>query len=424
MRFMHMADAHLGYRQYHSDERARDFGRAFRQMCQRAIAERCELVLIAGDLFHSSAIDPRTFIQALRALRPLREDGVDVVAIAGTHDQARGSHGLSWLHALADLGYLRLLEIGIEDGEVSLAQAIYETGDLRVIGIPWVGRALPQVLDQVRDTLSVLPSEKFTVLMLHAGLEGEIPAFRAALTMENLAPLQPYVDYVALGHIHKPYGRGIPVDYGEPWLQNPGSLETVSIDEVQRKQRGAIIVTVEDGKAIDFDWAIPDRRPFVQLSWLVDLYKDPGALYRDIMDCMMSDLELGDTPQKAVVEFRLTGRLQFDRRALDMAVIERMLTELFNPIVCRIRDLTEADASEITIAADATRTEIEHQVVRELVARDAGRKEQADAWTTMTFKVMQMALARSAPAPIIEQVQSFQHGLRGASEIRKKERPC
>ena len=183
MRFMHLADAHLGYRQYHSDERARDFARAFRQMSETAIAERCELVLIAGDLFHGLAMDPRTFLQAVGALEPLRDDGIDVVAIAGNHDRARTSHGLTWLHALQELGLLRLLEIGIEDGELSLEKAIYETDDIRVIGFPYVAAALPQLLNQLRDYLSMGMLPKFTVLMLHAGLEGVIPAFRAALTM-------------------------------------------------------------------------------------------------------------------------------------------------------------------------------------------------------------------------------------------------
>lgn len=404
MRFLHMADAHLGYRQYHSDERQRDFARAFLAMCQRAIAERCELVLIAGDLFHGTAMDPRTFLQAVGALRPLWEEGIDVVAIAGNHDRARKSHGLNWLHALQGLDYLKLLEVGIEDGELSLGKAIYETDEIRVIGIPYVGMALPQLLPQIAEGLEGRP-QKFTVLMLHAGLEGEIPGFRAALSMEALEPLRPYVDYLALGHIHKPYTMR------DGWIFNPGSLETVSIDETQWPDRGGIIVEVENREASTFGWAIPDRRPFLQFAWPVGEYEDPLRLIEDLRGCMADEAMNVATATRPVVELRLEGTLTFDRRALDTRLIERILSDLFKPIVCRVRDLTESDASEITVTEDATRAEIERQVVRELVARDASCKEHADAWTAMLLDIKDMALARSDPERIIEEARGFRRGL-------------
>jgi len=411
MRFMHLADAHLGYRQYNSDERARDFARAFQQMCERAISERCELLLIAGDLFHSSAMDPRTFLQAVGALEPLWEQGIDVVAIAGNHDRARKSHGLNWLHALQELGLLTLLEVGIENGELSLEHAIKIVGGARVVGIPYVGMGLAPLLDQVRDCLSVVVPDlpMFTILLLHAGLEGEIPGFRAALTMETLEPLCPYVDYVALGHIHKPFER-------DDWLYNPGSLETVSIDETKWEHRGGIIVEIEDGLITGppiIEWAIPDRRPFVQLELGVDTFRDPEALYRfhALTSKDHAQLRAEEIGQKPVVELRLQGCLQFDRSGLELSRIEQIIEDTYHPLLVRIRDLTETDASEVTVSEDATRAEIERQVVRELVARDAGRKEHADAWTAMLLDIKDMAVGRSDPGRIIEEARGFRQRL-------------
>jgi len=408
---MHLADAHLGYRQYNSDDRARDFARAFRQMCQKAITERCQLVLIAGDLFHGSAMDPRTFLQAVGALEPLREKGIDVIAIAGNHDRARTSRGLNWLHALQKLGLVTLLEIGIEKGELSLEKAVWERHEIRVIGIPFVGTGLPQILPQIADYLALeaMGPTKFTILMLHAGLEGEIPAFRASLTMENLAPLGPHVDYLALGHIHKPYARG-------DWIFNPGSLETVSIDEAQWDDRGGILVEIEDGLITGpptIEWAIPDRRPFVQISLGVDTFRDPEALYRFYVltskdHAMLRAEEIGQNP---VVELRLQGSLQFDRSSLELSRIEQIIEDTYHPLLVRIRDHTESDASEIAVTEDATRAEIERHVVRELVGRDAGRKEHAEFWTWMILDLKDMALARNAPEKIIAAARSGQRSL-------------
>lgn len=415
MRLMHTGDVHLGYRQYSSDDRQRDFARAFDQMCRRAIAEHCGLVLIAGDLFHGTAMDARTFLQAVGALRPLWEEGIDVVAIAGNHDRARTNHGLSWLHALQALGYLRLLEIGIEDGELTLEHAAYETDEVRVLGVPFIGRALRQLIPQIAKRLATLP-RKFTFAMFHAGLEGEIPGFRAGLSMEALEPLRSLVDYVALSHIHKPFTR-------DNWVWNPGSLETVSIDEAQWEGRGAIIITVEDGKAIDFEWAIPRRRPFVQLEFGVDTFRDPEALYRfhALTSKDHAQLRAQEIGQNPVVELRLQGCLQFDRSALELSRIEQIIEDAYHPLLIRIRDLTETEASEITIPADATRAEIERQVVRELVARDVGRKEHANDWTTLILEIKDMALARSDPERITDQTRSFHHGLQGAINVRNSQ---
>lgn len=413
MRFMHLADAHLGYRQYNSDERARDFARAFRQMCERAVVEECDLVLFAGDLIHT--MDERTFLQAVDALRPLREEGIDFVIIPGNHDRGRTSGGLNWLHVLQELGLLRLLEVGIEKGELSLEQAIYETDELRVIGIPFVGTALPQVLDQVAQYLALeaMGPRKFTVLMLHAGLEGVIPGFRASLTMEALEPLCPYVNYVALGHVHKPYGHA-GRDHRHAWIHNPGSLETVSIDEAQWEHRGAIIVEVEDGKAMDFEWAIPDRRLFVQLTFEVDGYNDPAQLQDSLRDFLLdhAGLLLPENDKVApVVTVTLKGTLAFDRSALDISAIEQTVRWAFEPLLVRVRDHTETDASEIAVSEDATRVEIEQEVVRGLVSRDAGRKEDADAWTAIVLELRDLALGRSDPERIIEEARGFREAL-------------
>ena len=62
-KFLHIADCHLGYRQYNLAERYNDFGRAFHRMIDIAIAEKVDFVLLAGDLFHKRAIDALTLIK-------------------------------------------------------------------------------------------------------------------------------------------------------------------------------------------------------------------------------------------------------------------------------------------------------------------------------------------------------------------------
>ena len=59
MRLAHLADLHLGFRQFHrqtpqgTNQREEDVAAAFRVALDDVIAARPDLVLLAGDLFHS-----------------------------------------------------------------------------------------------------------------------------------------------------------------------------------------------------------------------------------------------------------------------------------------------------------------------------------------------------------------------------------
>lgn len=395
MRFLHVADLHLGYNQYHSEERGMDFARAFLRVCRDAVEKECDLVLIAGDLFHGRTMDPRTLLQAIGALTLLRDAHIRVLAITGNHDRAWRSDGLNWLYALEELGYLVLLDVTIQKGQVCLSGSSIETAQERVIGIPYLGMALSHVLPQLVDGLALMP-RKFTVLMLHAGIEGVLPHFAGALTMEDLEPLRPYVDYVALGHIHKPFER-------DCWVYNPGSLETVAIDEAQWEDRGYLMVDVSNGKA-QVERVPTERRGFAQVTLGVDTFSNPEALYSfhaaTAQDhAVVRAQEIGHEP---VVEFRLQGRLHFDRASLDIARIEQIIEDIYHPLLVRIRDLTESAESDIAVSENLSRVELERHVVRGLVERDAIRERHAESWTDLVLELRDLALRKAAPETVIE----------------------
>ena len=64
VKFLHIADLHIGFRQYNNDQRFEDFGVAFEKCVDLAISEDVNVCLISGDLFHKASIDPDTLLQA------------------------------------------------------------------------------------------------------------------------------------------------------------------------------------------------------------------------------------------------------------------------------------------------------------------------------------------------------------------------
>ena len=90
LRIIHTADVHLGARhddlgEQASAQRERQFA-AFAATVDLAIAEKADLVLIAGDLFDSN-MQPRRSVERVAAqLKRLVTGGIRTVIVPGTHD--------------------------------------------------------------------------------------------------------------------------------------------------------------------------------------------------------------------------------------------------------------------------------------------------------------------------------------------------
>jgi len=89
MRFLHVADIHLGNYQYNNKQRYNDFFLAFKQVAELAVTQQIQVCIVAGDLFHKAAVDALTLLQAEDCLKVMREAGIRVLAVAGNHDRIR-----------------------------------------------------------------------------------------------------------------------------------------------------------------------------------------------------------------------------------------------------------------------------------------------------------------------------------------------
>jgi len=402
--FLHISDVHLGYQQYGHPERFNDFGRAFLAAVDYAIQYRVDFVLISGDFFHKSAIDPPTLLQAVNGLDRLCQAQIPVVAVAGNHDRARYRDRFSWLDFLSERGYLFLLSPAFEETGISLlpwdgSQGAYvDIGGVRVYGMPYLGASIRPVLADLPRILADQDKDgiEFTVLMGHFGLEGEMPGVPGGLPHNEVAPLKEYVDYLALGHWHKPFER-------EGWIYNPGSLETCAMDE--RRWRGGFYhVTVDTGRNPKHTarHIKSRRRPFYRLVFSVDEYTTPEALYdglRARLDEEGPAMRSGDLAP--VVEVSLEGILAFDRSALDMDYVRALIEVAVSPLIARPRNNTRPTEFEVSPEERLPRAELERQVLRNLIQRDSRYRHRAELWASLMSEIKKMALIGSPPEAIV-----------------------
>jgi len=428
---IHLADVHLGYDQYGSKVRYDDFARAFMGIVDDAIGRKVDAVLIAGDLFNKRAIDARTLAQAYEYLQKLKEHDIPVVAIEGNHDRSYYRDGMSWLKFLAWQKLLYLLNPIMRDGEPSLAPWNPNSlvgasidllgGRLRIYGLPWFGASTTRV---VESFASVLQRERakeeqqgveYRVLMMHTGIEGIVPQLHGLPTRAQLEPLHGLVDYLALGHVHKPYAM-------DGWIYNPGSTETCSAEEATWEDRGYYHVEIDtQGVAENADAGesrkhsahhlVNQRRPFLRFPFRVDGLTEPEALVRHFEEfCRRQAQEMKSNGLEPVVEVFLNGVLEFDAGSLDRPRLEEIIRSHFRPLIARLHNLTrDVDFDPDDEGLDGRDRnawhQLEHKFFQDILSRDARYAPAADDWARLLSEVKQSALQGEDPAVIARRLR-------------------
>mgnify|MGYP001321693193 CR=1 FL=1 len=202
MRFAHLADLHLGFRQYHRqtasglNQREADVANAFRQAVDQVIAARPDAILVAGDLFHSVRPTNLSILFAFRQFQRLREalPEAPIVLLAGNHDTPRSTETGSILALFATLG----VDVVADEAR----RLAYPRLGLSVLAVPHAA-----LLSPTPPAFRPEGTEPHPVLMLHGEVEGLFPPERSALEYGGVllprALLQAGgFSYVALGHYH------------------------------------------------------------------------------------------------------------------------------------------------------------------------------------------------------------------------------
>lgn len=427
--FIHLADTHLGYEQYGVRERFNDFSRTFWHVTREAVRRNVDFVVIAGDLFNKRAIDAQTLVHAIEGLKVLKERNIPVLAIEGNHDRSYYRDGVSWLQFLCYQEYLILLAPIMRDGAPQLDSWRKEDmlgayvdllgGKLRVYGLPWQGAAIGRSIEGMAQALTEKHAEEeaqgveYRLLMLHTGIDGIVPRVQGLPTMAQFQALHAHIDYLALGHVHKPY------DF-DGWIYNPGSTETCSAEEVQWDGRGYYYVEVdtdEPERIIDpalkarfhrADHIRSERRPYVRHDIRVDGLNDPDTLYARLEDyCNREGPRYSNSDVQPLVLISLVGTLGFDSGSLDHARMEEIVRQYFHPLYTRIdnhtndQDYVPADG-DIDGRDRSLWHELERHIFEDLVARDNRYLAAKEQWGVVLANLKQKALGKEDPELIAQ----------------------
>ncbi len=318
MKLAHLADLHLGFRQYHRqtpagiNQREADTAMAFRQAVDGIIAARPDVVIVAGDLFHSVRPTNAAIVFAFQQFQRLHAALPDapVVLIAGNHDTPRS----------AETGnILRLFEeVGVHVASNEARRFVFPELELSVLAVPHEALAQAE-----RPLLRPDGSARYEVLVAHGEVDGVFPSDRSTVEYGG-AVVQPDEfglgewSYVAFGHYH------VRTELG-PRAWYAGALEYVSSNpwgELRDEAEKGV-----EGKAwllIDLDSGRATPQPIIPARRVLDLPRlDGTALAAEELQAAIvarvAAVDGGITDR--VIRLVVTGVPRHVARQLDHAVI-------------------------------------------------------------------------------------------------------
>jgi exonuclease SbcD len=387
VKFLHIADIHLGFDRYDSPERTKDFFRALKDVFERfAVEEQVDFVLIAGDLFEHRSIQPAVLNQAQLCLQMLQQANIPVLAIEGNHDNRPYGTRTSWLKYLSEWRLLTLLEpndfkshdscLTPWDEQTRSGSYIDLACGVRVIGSNWYGAVAPKAIEQLASAISQIPEGPGkTVMMFHHGLEGQVARYSGALRYSDLLPLREAgVDYLALGHIHRQYSL-------ENWIFNPGSLEANSVEEATYA-RGAYVVELTNS-----GWQATLRTDYVQRP----IHRLTLTVHKEytLEDLIQAALELVSAQNKKVantnsamapiIELKIEGQVGFDRLELDVRQLQQQLQEASGALIFLLKYNVEEVAYQTPVSIGQNRLDIERDIFADMLMGHRDYKKRASA---------------------------------------------
>lgn len=227
MKFIHFADAHLDSpfrglsflpsKEFNQIYQAAD--QSLTRIVDLALAEKVDLVLIAGDTFDSAKPSPRSQLFFAQQIKRLTDAQIQVVMIFGNHDHMRREDLL-----VNQSPYFKL--IGANE---AVEKATFKTKDnfnYDVVGFSYLNNHITE--DKIPD----LPGKEhnYTFGLMHAQ-EKEADSRKnvyAPFTVSEVQALN--YDYFALGHIHARRNLS-----EKPWIVYSGNIQGRHINEMGAK---------------------------------------------------------------------------------------------------------------------------------------------------------------------------------------------
>src|SRR5512140_3083041 len=346
MKLLHFADAHIDMSNYgrHDPEtglpvRVLDFLKSLDVIVDTAINEKVNLVIFAGDAYRDRSPAPTFQREWGKRIIRLSKAGLRTLLLVGNHDL---SPAIGRANAIQEFDTLDIPNVTV------LARPQFISAEqlglpAQIIAIPWISRSgfvastdssladSGEINTNIEARLTVLVNDWIEqadptlplIMTAHASVQGakfgseRSVMLGADMILPGSLVKDPRLDYVALGHIHKPQNLN---ENAHPPVIYPGSIERVDFGEVE-DEKFFIVANVEHGKT-EVEWRkLKNIRPFIDRY--VSL-KSPD----NVTEVLKAALPSAKTLKGAIIRLTVDYVREWDT-LIDEPVLRRHAEEAF-----------------------------------------------------------------------------------------------
>ena len=339
VKILHFADAHIDMANYgrHDPQtglpmRVMDFLKSLDEIIQTAIKDKVDLVIFAGDAYKDRSPAPTYQREWGKRIMRLSRAGIQTLLLTGNHDI---SPSTGRAHAIQEFDTLDVAHVKVLAEPKFLSPDDLEGLPVQIIALPWISRSglmaklelggtdLKETYQVIAERISELiegwllkaDSNLPIILTAHASVEGAKYGSERMVMLGNDVVLPPALvkdkrlDYVALGHIHKPQN----LNEGEhPPVIYPGSIERVDFGEAC-DNKYFILADVSKGRT-EVTWQeLENIRPFIDIH--ITLESDE-AINHKLQEALLGKGSLDDAIVRMVIEYQREWEALIDEASL------------------------------------------------------------------------------------------------------------
>lgn len=313
MKLIHFSDTHLGFSDYSKidpstgiNQREQDFYNAWQAVIHAILEIKPDVVLHAGDLFHTTRPTNRAIAVAMEGIQQISDAGIPLVLISGNHSTPKIKATGSIFEA-----------ISLFPNVYAAFSSRYEKFSIRELDVHCVPHcALTEELEQAFANIQLAGTAQHNVLLTHGAWTGT-REFSMGEFNEQYIPhpeLQTgsAFDYIALGHYHKHIAI-------EKHIVYAGSTERTSFNEAGYTS-GFMYVDLSESS---FQYIPIPSRPMIKLPPLDCTDLTVADIFTRLEKMATSDLE------QSLVSVELNNINHDTLIAIDWRQIDQMFSHVF-----------------------------------------------------------------------------------------------
>ncbi len=313
MKVLHFSDTHLGFSEYNKldpntgiNQREQDFYNSWNYIINQIIENNPDLVLHAGDLFHTTRPSNRAIAIAFDGIRKISDTGIPFVIVSGNHSTPKIKATGSIFESISPFPNV-----------YAAYQGRYEMFNIDTLNIHCVPHcSLTEELEKAFSDIVFHPESEYNVLLTHGAWAGSSHYSMGEFNEQHIPDpelaLNKKFDYIALGHYHK----HIKID---DHIIYCGSTERTSFNEANYTS-GYMWV---DLKKKSFEYVEIPSRKMIKLSPLDCNDLTASEIYLALEKASTPDLE------QALVSLELKNIQHDTLIKLDWREIDKLFEQVF-----------------------------------------------------------------------------------------------